>query len=96
MRRAARKDANHGVIQKAYEEQYCSVVDTSKLGDDFPDLVVGLCGRTFLVEVKNRKGRNKVEPGQKKFHDEWRGEPPIVVHSVDEVVAHVQRVRAEG
>lgn len=95
MRRAAKKDANHGVIQKAYEEQYCSVVDTSKLGDDFPDLVVGLCGRTFLVEVKNPKGRNRVEPGQKTFIEEWRGEPPIVVRSVDEVIAHVQRVRGE-
>jgi len=76
MRRAARTDANQSKIVDALRKVGASVHITSSLGGGFPDLVVGLNGKTTLLEVKTSTG-TLTEPEQK-FFDEWRGEAYIV------------------
>jgi len=89
-------DANQAAIVADYEALGCTVVDTHALGFGFPDLVVGLVGRTELVEVKGEAGI--VRPGQARFIRDWRGSKVVVVRTRADVVAHVtairQRVRA--
>lgn len=85
------RDANHPGIQQAYIDLGCSVFDASEVGSGFPDLVVGIAGVTHLVEIKAAKG--KLRKSQTDFNDAWRGGKPIVVRSVDDVIAHVQACR---
>lgn len=85
-----KKDANHNAIADAFTSVGASVSDTSALGGDFPDMVVGLVGVNILVEVKTADG--KLEPGQERFRDEWRGWYEVV-RSPEEAIALVMRVR---
>ena len=49
-----------------------------------PDLLVGYKGRTYLLEVKMRKGR--VSDEQRKFFETWPGGTAAIVHDVDEAL----------
>ena len=68
------KDANQDTIVEALEAVGCTVVDASPIGHDFPDLVVGRHGLTYLIEIKNPKARGKLTKGQRGFFDWWRGQ----------------------
>lgn len=97
MSRYARKtDTNQPEIIERYESQFCSVKDLSRVGDDCPDLLVGIAGFTDLVEVKYLDGKNKLSEGQAEFIRDWRGARPIVVRTVEEVDEHVARRRREA
>lgn len=52
-RYAAKVDANHGQIRDCLRGMGAYVVDCSKVGAGFPDLLVGWRGRWMLVEVKD-------------------------------------------
>jgi hypothetical protein len=86
MRRAARKDANHTDITRAFERMGCDVIDLSRVGGSVPDLLVRVraLNRWMLVEIKTAKGRLK--PGQVAFAERW---PVEVVRSVDDAIAAV-------
>jgi Holliday junction resolvase len=65
-----------------------SVCDTSALGDDFPDAVIGRQGITTLLEVKTPRGlvgTYRISEGQKLFAREWRGSPIITGHKAERV-----------
>lgn len=87
MRKRAKKDLNHNQIANALIDVGYSVADTSQLGGNFPDLVIGGINRktglamNWLVEVKTAKGKTK--PGQDAFAASWRG-VYAVVRTVDE------------
>lgn len=52
------------------------------------DLLVGYCGINFVIEVKNRDGKDKRGPSWEKqltFMQEWPGRC-AVVHDLDEAV----------
>jgi hypothetical protein len=53
VRRRARVDANHASIVKALRSCGWVVVDTSRLGSGFPDLVAARGGRLELIEIKD-------------------------------------------
>lgn len=91
MRLKPRKDSNHTEIVAALRQAGCSVFDTAGLGHGFPDLVVGLRGKNYLVEVKD----GSLPPSQRKltgdevdFHESWRGQI-FIVTSVEEAIAFV-------
>jgi Holliday junction resolvase len=46
-----------------------------------PDLLVGVGGRTYLLEVKRGPGV-KLRPAQEQFFATWPGGPSTVVHDV--------------
>lgn len=83
------RDKNHIEIKTEFINLGFSVADTYRLSN-FVDLVVGKYGSTWLVEVKSEKG--KLTENQMKFFDSWRGSPPLVVKSVQQVREFNDRV----
>jgi len=80
--RRKKRDANEKAIIQALEAiPGCMVVPLDKP----VDLLIGYNGYTILAEVKNPKGKNRLEPDQVKFIDEWPGSTVHVIH--DEVEA---------
>ena len=53
MRRRARTDANHAEMTAALRRCGWTVLDTSRLGSGFPDLLAARAGRIELIEVKD-------------------------------------------
>jgi len=64
---AKRVDANHGEIRDAFRRILGAdgVVDCSRFGSGFPDLLIGYGGLCMPVEVKTATG--KLTDSQKKF-----------------------------
>ena len=72
MRRAARTDANQEAIVKALRSVGASVQSLAALGAGTPDLVVGLRGVNYLLEVKIDE-KAKLTPAQVEWHARWKG-----------------------
>ena len=63
-------------------------------GGGLPDLLVGFRGVTVLMEVKDGKkppSARKLTEAEQKFFDEWRGGLLVVVESIDDAIAALQR-----
>lgn len=88
-----RRDSTHKEIREELRDLGASVADTGDLGRDFPDLVVGVAGSTFLVEAKAAKG--KLSDGQSEFARTWRGTPVVVIRSRVEAREWLIRTRHE-
>jgi Holliday junction resolvase len=79
--RAAKVDANQPDIVGAFRRLGFSVAVTSKMGDGFPDLVVGRRGHNLLIEIKDGSkipSKRQLTPAQEEFHRAWRGRIRIV------------------
>ena len=97
MRRAAKIDANQPEIVAALQAIGASVAITSAVGKGFPDLVVGLRGRNWLLELKDGSlspSRRKLTPDQIEFKAKWRGHW-AVVSSAGEAIEVVSRGAVE-
>jgi hypothetical protein len=85
--RAPRVDANQAAIVKALRGYGCSVTHLHGVGLGCPDLLLGIHGRTGLVEIKTPAAGRKKDGGrtddQIKWWDEWRGGPVALVTDVD-------------
>lgn len=96
MRRAARVDANQAEIVRAFRTLGCSVKPTHTLGQGFTDIICGLPGVNFLVEIKDGSrppSEQQLTPDEIRFHAEWKG-PIRVVRSVDDVLDVVVEMKA--
>lgn len=87
---ARRTDLNHRAVVAALRKIGCHVLDLSKVGHGCPDLLVRIGYKLRFLELKNPDGRNRVEPAQRKFHDDWRGFVSVV-HSAEEAVREMTR-----
>lgn len=85
MRRAAKVDANQDAIVSALEAAGASVQSLAPIGKGCPDLLAGFRGDLYLIEVKNPKGKNKVNDAQAKWHADWRS-AVFTVRSPDEAL----------
>ena len=92
MRRALRTDSNEREITAALRKLGASVVHINAMTAGVPDLLVGLYGRNWLIEVKMPK-TGRLSDSQNKWRDEWRGSRPFVIHDAADVVAFVGLVR---
>lgn len=93
MRYANRIDDNQRDIVKALRE-YGAVVRIISQGDGIPDLLVAYKGVTILMEVKDGDkppSARKLTEAEQKFFDEWTGGMLVVVNSVEESVATLQK-----
>ena len=79
-------DANQHLIVASLRKIGCSVVDTSRIGQGFPDLIVGFRGITILMEVKNEGGKNRLTRQQEDFISKWNGSSVHVVRSEEQAV----------
>lgn len=91
--RYGRRDSTHAEIRQELRDLGATVSDTGDVGHDFPDLVVGLAGATFLVEAKSATG--DLSDGQSKFAKAWRGAPIVVIRSRAEAREWLIRTRHE-
>lgn len=88
-RRAGKVDKQHGAIREALRLAGYQVVDTSQVGDDFPDLlVVSKKGVVVLLEVKS-EGQYPTE-GQVRFLTGFQG-PCSLAFSVEHALDVMSR-----
>ena len=73
---AKRTDENQLEIVERLRAIGCSVYPTHESGRGFPDLVVGYCGKNYLIEIKTEIG--KLRPAQKNFIELWKGQVSVV------------------
>ena len=95
MRTAARTDANQSAIVQAFRQCGCRVLDLSRMGQGIPDLLVEFRGRLFLVEVKDgakSPSKRKLTPAEKTWHEHWQDAPVLIINSVDEAIAALNRM----
>ena len=79
---AKRVDITHGLVVKTLRDLGCTVFDTSRVAGGFPDLVVGINGKTVLVEVK-RDASAPYTQSQLAFMQKWQGSAVSRIHDVE-------------
>ena len=91
--RARRVDANQAALVAVARKMGCSVLDTSRLGQGAPDLVIGMAGKhgrvNLLVEVKDSAkppSARRLTADEREFRDGWRGQY-AVIESVGQLLA---------
>ena len=85
-RYAARKDANHDAVAAYMQRLGWSVVDTSRMGEGFPDCLVGRAGFCCPVEIKDGskvKSKRSLTSAQKTWRAEWTG-PYVLAESPED------------
>ena len=94
-RRNPRRDMSEPGIIRALSALGCSVQPLS--GKGVPDLLVGLNGRTILLEVKapagplgGVSGRGLTED-QQKWWRTWNGEPPWICRTTEDAIRIVMQ-----
>lgn len=88
--RNAKTDHNQNEIVQALRQIGATVVLLHKVGSGVPDLLVGFRGVTYLLEVKQLKG--KPNPLQERWYREWNGRAPVIVKTVDDAINAVVEV----
>lgn len=89
-----KKDANHNDIVDAFIKMGAIVKDLSDVGNGVPDLIVGIKGEWYLVDVKNpetsygRKGLNK---RQTEWAFNWQGGGVYLIYTIDDVKALIEQ-----
>lgn len=91
MRRAAKVDANQNEITAALRKVGATVQHLHSIGAGCPDLLVGLGGQNYLLEIKDGSlppSKRKLTRDELAWHGWWAGEV-FVVHNVDDAVRAV-------
>lgn len=92
---AKRTDANQREIVSALRRLGYSVVDTSRIGSGFPDLVVGKAGKTWLIEIKSSK-KAGYTPDQMIFGLKWSGSKIKRINSLEEAIDWAKECAKKG
>lgn len=92
---AKRIDRNQTEIVDVLRRSGCSVLVLSGVGRGCPDLLMGLCGQNFLIEVKDGKkppsGR-KLTRWEEIFIQGWLGNVAII-ESVEQAINLVNKIK---
>ncbi len=75
-RRACKVDGNHNEIVDGLRAYGLSVQSLASIGSGCPDIMVGGCRRTILMEIK--VGGLRLNPDQATWHREWQGKVYVV------------------
>jgi hypothetical protein len=86
---AKRVDSNQKEIVKVFKDLGCSVFDTSRIGQGFPDLVIGKNQITVLVEIKSSTSA-KYSASQDLFMKNWRGSTVVRINDIDGAIRLVK------
>lgn len=90
-----RVDRNQTEIVQILRDMGVSVAVTSDLGQGFPDLVLGICNRNYLVEVKDGSkppSKRVLTPDERKFFNSWKGQVDII-SCVNDAINFVNKIR---
>lgn len=88
-RYAAKRDANEPAIILGLRKVGATVYQLS--GKGIPDLLVGFRGVTYLLEVKERKG--KLTNAQDDFMSVWEGQRVYIARTVEAALAAIGAAR---
>jgi Holliday junction resolvase len=88
---AKKVDLTQKEVVAALRKMDCSVFHLHTVGQGCPDLLVGIDGKTYLVEVK-KDDKAKFTEAQIKFMTEWRGAPVVRINSAQDAIAFVNSV----
>lgn len=89
---AKRTDSNQTEIVKLFRNLGCTVQILSDVGRGCPDLVIGMQGKNFLVEVKDGKkclSAQKLTEHEQKFFDTWKGQV-CIISSQDDLLRFIE------
>ena len=92
MRRAAKRDTSEAAIVQYLRKAGWSVLQLSV--KDGPDILCGKHGVNVLLECKT--GTRKLRPGQVKWGQDWQGDPPYVIRTVEEAEALTKAINKLG
>lgn len=91
--RARRTDSNQSEMRAAWRKLGGSWLSLAPEHGGEPDALVGWRGEDRIIEVKAPEGPKggtsgrKLRPEQVEWHAGWRGRPPALVRSVQDIVA---------
>jgi len=84
-----RADVNHVEILDAFRRLGCTVTDLRLVGRGCPDALIGYRGIDHQVEVKKPRGpkakADDRKPTQVTYAATWKGQPPAIVRTVEDV-----------
>jgi len=89
---AKKVDVNQDEIVRALRKLGASVFPLHDVGRGCPDLLCGLHGATFLVEVKRDK-RATFTKAQVEFMLKWKGGDIFRIENVDQAIEAVDKVK---
>jgi hypothetical protein len=75
-----------------YRRLFCTVIDLRAIGHGVPHLLVGCAGTWNLIECKTPD--EPISAVQALFRKESRGAKITIVREEQDIIAHVQRIRA--
>jgi Holliday junction resolvase len=79
---AKRVDLNHQEIVKTLRSLGAGVVDMSRVGQGFPDLLIHFQNKSVLVEVKSGENK-KFTQAQLRFISNWQGPAIVRINDVE-------------
>jgi Holliday junction resolvase len=80
---AKRTDSNQSRIVNALRDGGASVTTLHTVGNGCPDIVVGLRGVNYLIEIKTDTG--KLNSNEIRWHKNWNGQVAIV-RTIEEAI----------
>ena len=89
--RAKRVDINQKAIVEHLRAMGCYVFHLHTVGQGCPDILVGINGQTFLIEIKSSE-KAKFTEQQIEFQKNWLGSTVIRINSVEEAIAFVKNM----
>ena len=81
MRRIARTDSNQQAIVASLRQHGCSVQPLHTVGKGCPDLLIGVNGTNYLIEVKDgakSPSKQRLTPDEVEWHESWQGRVWVV------------------
>lgn len=99
MRRAAKIDANQPAIVAALRKAGATVQSLAAIGDGCPDLLVGYCGLTALLEVKDGSkppSARQLTPDQQQWHQNWTGGILAIVPDIETALRVLKLMEASS
>lgn len=94
IRRAARVDATQPDIVAELRRIGATVQPLHTVGNGCPDLLVGWCGRNYVLECKSDRARSKrtgkimrADESHDEWHSTWRGQVATVFTPVEALQA---------
>jgi hypothetical protein len=91
MRKYGRVDKNQTDIVDTLRALGVSVQSLASMGDGVPDLLCGLLGLTFLLEVKTETG--KLTDDQIEWLALWRGDSVLIIRNTSQAELLVKFIR---
>ena len=90
-----RVDANQSELVKTIRKMGASFQHTSSIKGAL-DGIIGYRGVDQRIEIKDPNqppSQRKLTPAEAQVFDEWKGRPPLVVETVDDVIAILKSIR---